>query len=367
MSQTIFSETVLQFLAPVREFLEDDSISEIMINGHDNIYLEQGGKLLRTDKQFPNEASLLAAMRNVGQFTGRHITPETHQIDARLPDQSRVQILFKPCANRGPYMAIRKFSNKMLQLEDLIQSGSIDDSIFKFVRACVGAQKNIVISGGTSSGKTTFLNLVTDFIADNERIITIEDVCELQIKKDHVVPMETRKASPNGKGEVTIRDLLVISLRMRPDRLIIGECRSGETLDMLQAMNTGHSGSMTTLHANTPRDALSRMETMALMSGVDIPLIAVRSQVASAISVIIQVSRMADGSRKVTDVAEVLDLDVQGNYQVHSVYNYKITGRDADGKIMGSHSFTGHMPSFAEELALFPFDLPDELQKQVHN
>jgi pilus assembly protein CpaF len=364
MTQGIFSETVLQFMSPIRDFLEDDKISEIMINGFDKIYIERGGKLQKTDRKFPNESSLLAAMRNVGQFTGRQITADTHQIDARLPDQSRVQILFKPCANRGPYMAIRKFMNKLLQLEDLIQSGSINENIYKFIRACVSAHKNIVISGGTSSGKTTFLNLVADFISDAERIVTIEDVCELQIKKDHIVPMETRKANVNGKGEVTIRDLLVISLRMRPDRILIGECRSGETLDMLQAMNTGHSGSMTTLHANSPKDALSRLETMALMSGIDMPLVAVRSQVASAISMVIQISRLSDGSRKVVDIAEVLDLDMHGNYQVNSIYTYQIDGRDeVSGVIHGKHVFTGYKPTFYPELTLLPVDLPSEMSQ----
>ena len=362
MAQQIFSETVLQFMTPVRDFLEDDTISEIMINGFESIYIEKNGKIFKTDRKFPNENSLLAAMRNVGQFTGRQITGDTYQIDARLPDQSRVQILFKPCANRGPYMAIRKFMTKMLQFEALVQSGSINENMFKFIRSCVAAHKNIVISGGTSSGKTTFLNLVTDFISDNERIITIEDVCELQIKKDHILPMETRKANANGKGEVTIRDLLVVSLRMRPDRIVIGECRSGETLDMLQAMNTGHSGSMTTLHANSPRDALNRMETMALMSGIDMPLVAVRSQVASAISVVIQISRLADGSRKVVDIAEVLDLDMNGNYQTRSIYAYKVSGKDQEsGVIAGSHVFTGYLPTFLPELALLPFALPSDM------
>ncbi len=361
MTQPIFSDTVLQFMSPVRDFLEDDNITEIMINGFDKIYIERGGKLIRTDRQFPNETSLLAAMRNVGQFTGRQITPETYQIDARLPDKSRVQILFKPCANQGPYMAIRKFMNSVLQLEDLIEEGSIDKNIHMFLRACVKAHKNIVISGGTSSGKTTLLNLVTDLIAENERIITIEDVCELQINKDHVVSMETRKASVNGKGEVSIRDLLIVSLRMRPDRIVIGECRAGETLDMLQAMNTGHSGSMTTLHANSPKDALNRMETMALMSGVDIPLVAVRSQVASAISLVIQISRFSDGSRKVVDVTEILDLDMHGNYQTNSIYTYEVCGlQETNGTIAGSHVFTGNKPSFLPELALLPYDLPSE-------
>jgi pilus assembly protein CpaF len=362
MPAQIFSETVLKFMTPIRDFLEDDSVSEIMINGYNSIYIERSGKLIKTDRSFPNETSLLAAMRNVGQFTGRHISAETYQVDARLPDQSRVQILFKPCANIGPYMAIRKFMKKMLQLEELIKTGSINKDIYQFINACVAAHKNIVISGGTSSGKTTFLNLVTDFIEDNERIITIEDVCELQIKKDHIVPMESRKADAHGKGEVTIRDLLVVSLRMRPDRIVIGECRSGETLDMLQAMNTGHSGSMTTLHANSPKDALSRMETMALMSGVDIPMVAVRSQVASAISVVIQIARLADGSRKVVDIAEVHDLDINGNYQTTSIYQFDIKGRnESTGKIEGTHIFTGNKPTFSSELQLLPLELPKEI------
>ncbi|WP_035276093.1 CpaF family protein [Desulfogranum japonicum] len=362
MSKPIFSETVLQFMAPIRDYLEDDAISEIMINGHENIYIEKGGKLHKTDRRFHNEAALIAAMRNVGQFTGRQITPLTHQIDARLPDQSRVQILFKPCANTGPYMAIRKFLNKLLSLEDLITYGSLNHDMYKLIRSCVGVHKNIVVSGGTSSGKTTFLNLISGFIDDQERIITIEDVCELQIGKDHVVTMETRKPDPHGRGEVTIRDLLVISLRMRPDRIIIGECRAGETLDMLQAMNTGHSGSMTTLHANSAKDALSRMETMALMSGVDMPLVAVRSQVASAISMVIQISRMGDGSRKVIDIAEVLDLDADGNYQTRSIYNYKAHGRNEEsGKIEGEHLYTGYQPSFMHDLELSGFELPEKM------
>ncbi len=364
MAKQIFSDTVLQFMSPVRDYLENDGISEIMINGHDTIYIEQGGKLQKTDRKFPNETSLLAAMRNVGQFTGQQITADTYQVNARLPDQSRVQILFEPCANRGPYMAIRKYMSKILHLEDLVQSGSIDNKIYMFIKSCVKAQKNIVISGGTSSGKTTFLNLVADCIEDDERIITIEDVCELQIKKDHVVSMETRKAHGNGKGEVSIRDLLVVSLRMRPDRIIIGECRAGETLDMLQAMNTGHSGSMTTLHANSPQDALNRMETMSLMSGIDMPLMAVRSQVASAVSIVVQISRLSDGSRKVVDIAEVLDLDLNGNYQTNSIYTYKVSGSNKEnGSISGSHVFTGNKPTFLSELAHTPINLPVDLTK----
>ena len=349
-------------MAPIRDYLEKESISEIMINGADSIYIEEGGKLQKTDRYFSSETALLAAMRNVGQFTGRQITAETHQVDARLPDQSRVQILFRPCAHRGPYMAIRKFSTALLQLDDLKRLGSLNENIYRFIRLCVAARKNIVISGGTSSGKTTFLNMVADFIDDNERIITIEDVCELQIKKDHIVPMETRKSDVRGKGAVSIRDLLVISLRMRPDRIIIGECRSGETLDMLQAMNTGHAGSMTTLHANSPKDALSRLETMALMAGVDMPLVAVRSQVASAIEMVIQVSRLSDGSRKVVNIAEVLDLDMQGNYQVHPIYTYSVQGKNAQtGAIQGQHGSTGYKPTFFSELALLPYELPDDI------
>lgn len=362
MTKPIFSETVLQFMSPIRDYLEDSNVSEIMVNGFDQIYIEIGGKLQKTDRKFASESNLIAAMRNVGQYTGRQITPLTHQIDARLPDQSRVQILFKPCANRGPYMAIRKFMNKLLTLDDLIRYGSLDKNMYRFIRCCVGIHSNIVISGGTSSGKTTFLNLISSLINDNERIITIEDVCELQLNKEHVVSMETRKPDVHGRGEVTIRDLLVISLRMRPDRIVIGECRAGETLDMLQAMNTGHSGSMTTLHANSPKDALNRMETMALMSGLEMPLVAVRSQVASAISLVIQISRMADGSRKVTDVAEVYDLDAEGNYQTSSIYSYKVHGIDREtGKIQGEHQFTGTKPSFFRELALTGLELPSDM------
>ncbi len=356
----IFSETVLQFMAPVRDFLEDPDVSEVMVNGHENIYIEKKGKLCKTDRSFPSEESFLAAMRNIGQFTGRQITKDTYQVNARLPDGSRVQILFHPCANRGPYLAIRKFMNDLLTFKDLIEMGSVNEDIYKFINACVLARKNMVISGGTSSGKTTFLNLVSDFIPDSERIITIEDACELQIMKSHVLPMETRKADVNGKGEVSIRDLLVVSLRMRPDRIIIGECRSGEALDMLQAMNTGHSGSLTTLHANSGRDALHRLETMALMSGVDLPLVAVRSQVASAISVVLQTARLPDGSRKLVEIVELIGLDMDGNYKLNPIYSFDIEKKDEEtGAVIGSHKFSGNVPTFVKELNLLSVDLPD--------
>jgi pilus assembly protein CpaF len=235
--------------------------------------------------------------------------------------------------------------------------------MYKFIQSCVLAKKNMIISGGTSSGKTTLLNLVCDFIPDGERIITIEDSCELQIKKSHILPMETKKPDARGQGEFSIRDLLVVSLRMRPDRIIIGECRSGEALDMLQAMNTGHSGSLTTLHANSGKDTLHRLETMALMSGVDLPLIAVRSQVASAVSVILQTSRLPDGSRKLTEIVEVLDLDMDGNYCINPIYAFLIQGKDKEtGKVLGTHKFTGNAPTFAKELSLLSdIDLPEEI------
>jgi len=362
VAKEIFSETVLQFMAPVRDYLEDPDVSEVMVNGHENIYIEKKGKLFKTERSFPSEESFLAAMRNIGQFTGRQISRETYQVDARLPDGSRVQILFQPCANRGPYLAIRKFMDDLLSLKDLIDSGSLNEDMYTFIHACVLARKNIIISGGTSSGKTTFLNLVSDFIPDGERIITIEDACELQIMKSHVLPMETRKADMHGKGAVTIRDLLVVSLRMRPDRIIVGECRSGEALDMLQAMNTGHSGSLTTLHANSGKDTLHRLETMALMSGVDLPLVAVRSQVASAISVVLQTARLHDGSRKLMEIVEVLDLDMEGNYRINPIYSFDIQGRDEEtGAVLGAHRFTGNMPTFAKELNLLPIELPQDI------
>ena len=362
MSHTVFSQTVLQFMGPVKDFLMDDSITEVMINGPEEIYVEQKGKLIRTDRKFNSPESLMAAIRNVGQFVGRTVDLSKPYMDARLPDGSRVHAMIPPIARNGPYMAVRRFSKHMLGIDNLVQLGSLNKDTAAFLNACVKARKNIVVSGGTGSGKTTLLNIISAFVPENERIIVIEDSSELQLQQEHVLPMETQKADKQGRVEVTIRELVVCSLRLRPDRIIVGECRGGEALDMLQAMNTGHSGSMTTLHANSSRDALSRLETMALMSGVSMTLSAIRGQVASAIEIIVQISRFPDGSRRLTEMTEVLSLDNEGRYQTNPLFLFNLKGKDRQtGKIDGALKSTGNTPSFLKELELCDVDLPGDL------
>jgi pilus assembly protein CpaF len=302
----------------------------------------------------------MAAIRNVSQFVGRTIDLNTPHLDARLPDGSRVHAIIPPVARRGPYLTIRRFSSAMLTIEDLAAMGSITRDAADFLMACVRARKNIVVSGGTGSGKTTLLNILSAFIPSGERIIVIEDASELQLRQEHVLPMETKRPDAKGRGGVSIRDLVRNSLRMRPDRIVVGECRGGEALDMLQAMNTGHSGSLTTLHANSTKDALSRLETLTLMSGVDMPLTAVRGQVASAIDMVVQISRFPDGTRKLTEAAEILSLDQNGAYQVNPLFEFHLEGRDAEtGKVAGELKALGNKPTFLHELPLTGADLDE--------
>ncbi len=356
--QTLFSQTVLQFLGPVRDFLEDDEVSEVMVNGPDHIYIEKAGRLIRTDRRFSSPQSLMAAIRNVSQFVGRTIDYNTPYLDARLPDGSRVHAMIEPVARKGPYLTIRRFSSDLLGMDDLIRLGSLPRPVARFLQACVLARKNIVVSGGTGSGKTTLLNLLSAFIPEQERIIVIEDASELQLRQEHVLPLETKRPDAKGRGEVSIRDLVRNSLRMRPDRIVVGECRGGEALDMLQAMNTGHSGSLTTVHANSARDALSRLETLCLMAGVDMPLTAVRGQVASALELIVQVARFPDGTRKLTELSEVLSLDPGGNYQLNRLFQFELLGKDPEtGQVNGRLKSMGNQPGFLPELGLTGVEL----------
>ncbi|MBI4798439.1 MAG: CpaF family protein [Desulfarculus sp.] len=356
--QPLFSQTVLQFFGPVRDFLEDESVTEVMINGPSDIYIERQGKLVKTDRAFASPESLLAAVRNVSQFVGRSIDQNTPFLDARLPDGSRLHAMIPPIARRGPYVAIRRFSKSLLGMDELVARGSLTGAAAGFLKACVAARKNLVVAGGTGSGKTTLLNILSSFIGAGERIIVIEDASELQLAQPHVLTMETRHPDAQGRGAVTIRDLVAASLRLRPDRIIVGECRGGEALDMLQAMNTGHAGSLTTVHANSGRDALSRLETLALMSGVELPLTAVRGQVASALEVVAQISRFPDGSRRLTEIVEVLGLDSQGNYRFHPLLVFELEGKDPEsGKVLGELKATGQEPSFLKELALTGVEL----------
>lgn len=290
---------------PIGPLLDDPTVSEIMVNGPKLVYAERGGKVTKTDIQFDDDDDVLGIIDRIIKPLGRHVDENNPMVDARLPDGSRVNAVIAPCAIDGPSITIRKFSHSPLTAEDLIQRGSLSQAMVDFLKACVASRLNIVVSGGTGSGKTTLLNVLSSFIPGDERIVTIEDAAELKLRQEHVVRLEAKKPKIDGTGEVTIRELVRNSLRMRPERIIVGECRGGEALDMLQAMNTGHDGSMTTLHANSPRDAISRIETMTLMGGIDFPVKVVREQVARAIELIIQAARLRDGSRKITHVTEI--------------------------------------------------------------
>jgi pilus assembly protein CpaF len=319
-NQELFAATVAHYLAPIQKYLEDNSISEVMINNSEEIYIERDGQLIKTDARFDDVEAYEAAVNNILQFTGKSMSDEVSLIDTRLPDGSRVHVAKAPCARFGMAMAIRKFSKSMLDIDWLVEIGSITEQARRYLDICVRAEANILVAGGTSSGKTSLLNCLSGMIPDGQRIVVIEDSSELTLQQDHVLSMETRPADRYGRGEVTIRDLFRSSLRLRPDRIVIGEVRGGEALDMIQAMTSGHGGSMGTLHANNPRDALSRLETMTLMSKVDLPLFAIRSQVASAIDVIVQLQRHL-GRRMVTEIAEVDPLGEDGQYRLRDLFS----------------------------------------------
>jgi pilus assembly protein CpaF len=344
-------QSLKSFLAPIWHYIVDESVTEIMINGPEQIFVERGGSLAPVSETF-TEDQLNAAVLNIAQYVGRRVSPEEPYLDARLPDGSRVAVLMEPCSRKGTSIAIRKFAKERLTIEKLIGFGSMTPELATFIEAAVLLKKNIIVSGGTSSGKTSLLNVISGLIPENERIITIEDSAELQLPQDHVLPMETKPADKKGRGEVTIRDLVKASLRMRPDRIIVGEIRGGEAIDLLQAMNTGHSGSTTTLHASSPRQALSRLETLSLFSGLEIPMLALREQVSSAIDIVIQAARLTDHSRKVTHVSEIGRLQEDGTYEVNDIFKFVREGRGADGKILGGHKMTGNKPSFLEEMEL---------------
>lgn len=333
------------FFAPVQEHLMDDDVSEVMINGPRQIYVERKGKLQAIPAQFPSEQSLQAAVMNVARSVGRFFDKDNPRLDARLPDGSRVHAVMPPLCRSGTIVAIRKFRRERLTIEQLIKFGSITPEAARVIEIIVKIGKNLIVSGATSSGKTSVLNVLSALIPDHERILVLEDASELQLQQAHKVCFETRKADEHGKGEVTIRDLLHSALRLRPDRIVVGEIRGGEALDLLQAMNTGHEGSMSTIHANSARDALFRLETCSLLSGVEIPLSALREQVASAVHIVIQTARLFDGTRKITGITEVLGLKNQ-EYQLQDILLYQQEGLDAEGKIKGQHAFTGYQPSF---------------------
>ena len=341
--------------------LADDGVSEIMVNSHDRVYIERAGKLSESKLSFTNDAAVLRIIERIVSPLGRRIDESSPMVDARLPDGSRVNAVIPPLAINGPCLTIRKFARNRLGIETLVSLGAMSSDMAKFLQACVVARKNIVVSGGTGSGKTTLLNVMSNFIPHGERIVTIEDSAELQLAHDHLVRLESRPRNIEGKGEVSIRDLLRNSLRMRPDRIVVGECRGNEALDMLQAMNTGHEGSLTTLHANTPRDALARLETMILISGVDLPLQAIREQVASGIDLVIQQTRLSSGARKVTSITEVTGME-NGRIQMQELFQFVKAGYDAQVQQIDGH-FRGCelMPTFFAELAAVGFDISPDL------
>jgi pilus assembly protein CpaF len=347
-------------LGPLEGLLHDPEITEIMINSPKQIYVEQRGKLSLSPVTFESNDQLLQVIDRIVSSIGRRVDESSPMVDARLKDGSRVNVIIPPLALRGPTVTIRKFAKEAFSVEDLVTFGSVTGDMIRYLRACVRGRLNVVVSGGTGSGKTTTLNILSGFIPEDERIVTIEDAAELQLRQEHVVTLETRPANIEGRGRVTIRELVINSLRMRPDRIVIGECRGGEALDMLQAMNTGHDGSLTTLHANNPRECIGRLETLVLMAGADLPSRAIREQIGSAVNVVVQQSRLRDGSRKVVSITEVIGCE-GGEVQLNEIFAFRQTGIDEEGKVIGSFAPTGATPHFLEHLASEGEDLPMEM------
>jgi pilus assembly protein CpaF len=348
-------------LGPIQPIIEDDRVTEVMVNGIDHVYVEMAGKVVLTGIKFQDEDQLVNVIQFIVRSVGRRIDERTPLADARLADGSRVNAVIRPLALDGPLLTIRKFAKDPFQVEDLIRFGSCTEGGFGFMKACVLAKANIIVSGGTGTGKTTFLNVLSGFIPAEDRIVTIEDAAELQLHQEHVCRMETRPKDINGEGEITIQRLVINSLRMRPERIIVGECRGGEALDMLQAMNTGHDGSMTTIHANTPRDALARLETLVLMSGIELPVKAIRQQVAGAVNVFCQLNRLRDGSRRVTSITELTGMEGE-TITMQEIFVFESQGAGPDGKIIGQFKPTGIRPKILDRMFSMGLQLPAEIQ-----
>lgn len=358
---SVFEASVQAFLAPVLPFLKDETVTEIMINGPDAIFIERKGFVTKTDVKFDDANALMAAVRNISQFVGRPIDDEHPFLDARLPDGSRIHAVVPPIARNGTTVSIRKFSKDRLQLKDLIAKGALNAEAARFLDVCLYLKKNIIVSGGTGSGKTTLLGILASRTQPEQRILVLEDSAELKIHNQHVVYMEARPADEFGKGLVTLGDLVKSSLRLRPDRVIVGEVRGGEALDLISSMNTGHSGSMGTVHSNNPKECLTRLETLALMTTAEVPIQAIRAQVAAAINIVVQLSRLSDGSRKITHISEGLGMDLQGNYRTNDIYLFEQTGRNSEGKILGTIGPTGNLPSFMREIEVNHLPFPKEM------
>ncbi len=342
----VYDRTLAHFLAPIGAELADPDVTEILINGPDEVFVERRGRLTRAEARFADSAALEAAARNIAQFTGKRLVPETASVEARLPDGSRVHIVQPPAARKGLCVSIRKFSESRMDLAALVERGAISPPAAEFLSICVASARNLIVSGGTGSGKTTLLNALSGRIDPSERIIVLEDSSELRLQQEHVVAFESQPADRSGRGQVTIRDLFRASLRMRPDRVVVGECRGGEALDMIQAMTSGHAGSLSTLHANSPDDALHRLETMALMGGIDLPLVALRGQIASAVDVIVQIARLHDGTRRITRIAQVAGLDDEGRYRVEALFTPSDDTRASERELR----WTGQPVRFANDV-----------------
>ncbi|MCA9132889.1 MAG: CpaF family protein [Planctomycetales bacterium] len=365
-SKEIYAKTTRHFLQPVVDFLDDPTVSEIMINGPDTVYIERQGRLqLAEGVRFASSGALLAAARNIAEYAGRSLPalPSTraalgrsldgpHSVDARLPDGSRVHIILPPSSRVGVCLSIRKFNTSALGLADLVQFGTLTSEAAEFLGLAVAMHQNLVVSGGTGSGKTSLLNALSTTISSDERIVVIEDSSELQLQQPHTLYLESQAAAPDGRGAVSIRDLFVDSLRMRPDRILVGEVRRGEALDLVQSMISGHSGSMTTVHASTPRDAAVRLETLCLMSGIELPVVVARMQVASAIHLVVQIRRFPDGSRRVETISECRGLGAEGDYQFIDLYRFQARGHDAQGRLVGQLQATGQQPQFASQIGV---------------
>jgi pilus assembly protein CpaF len=336
-------------LGPIEALLADDSITEVMVNKFDDIYIEKSGKLTKSDVTFSSDDAVMTAIERIVSPLGRRIDESSPMVDARLKDGSRVNAIIPPLALRGPCLTIRKFAKEKLTAQDLINFGAVDQKMMNFLETAVKNHKNIIISGGTGSGKTTTLNILSNFIPSTERIVTVEDAAELKLVQPHLVSLEARPANLEGKGAVPIRDLVKNCLRMRPDRIVVGECRGGETLDMLQAMNTGHDGSLTTAHANTPRDMMARIEVMVMMSGMDLPVSAIREMVASAIDIVVQQTRFSDGSRRIINITEITGIE-SGIVSMQDIFKYQQEGFDSEGRVKGHFTATGSVPEFYEEM-----------------
>ena len=355
----VFSETILGFFGPVRQYLEDPSVSEIMINGPGQVHIERQGRLEVTAARFQNKEAILCALRNAAQFAGKRFDEQHPILEARLPDGSRLEAVVPPAAPDGPYVAIRRFSKSSLDIEHLVKVGSVSEVAVEMLSACVAGKLNMIIAGGTGSGKTSLLNVLTRFSPEEERIIVIEDSKEVQVQRPHVCYLEARPPDERGQGAVSIRELFRATLRMRPDRIVIGEIRGGEALDIVQAMVSGHGGCLGTLHATYPRDTLTRLETMAMMSDVNMPLTALRLQIASGVNLIVQVARAQDGSRKVTHITEVLGFDLATNrYQLRDLFVREYHGVGPGGRVLSELVPTGQIPEFAGSLREHGLELP---------